>query len=60
MDDHYQGICRFWTPNAAAFNRLGQTYVDDPQRRSVYDRVADGPAEYQGDAMVVYVGVRLS
>lgn len=60
VDAHYQGVCRFWTPNAAAYKGLGQTYVDDPQFRSNYDKIADGLAAYQRDAMVVYANARLS
>jgi DNA-binding transcriptional MerR regulator len=60
IDAHYQGICRFWTPNAAAYKGLGQTYVDDPQFRATYDKVASGLAEYQRDAMAAYADARLS
>ncbi|MFJ9848917.1 MerR family transcriptional regulator [Streptomyces sp. NPDC101150] len=60
LDAHYQGICRFWTPNAAAYKGLGQTYVDDPQMRANFDKIADGLAVYQRDAMVVYAEARLS
>lgn len=59
LDSHYQGICRFWTPNSAAYKGLGQTYVDDPQIRANYDKIADGLAVYQRDAMVVYADARL-
>jgi DNA-binding transcriptional MerR regulator len=60
VDVHYQGVCRFWTPTGPAYKALGQTYVDDSQWRSAYDKVADGLAEYQRDAMVVYADTRLS
>ncbi|WP_274565219.1 MerR family transcriptional regulator [Streptomyces spiramyceticus] len=60
VDAHYQGVCRFWTPNAAAYKGLGQTYVDDPQFRANYDKIADGLAVYQRDAMVLYADARLS
>lgn len=60
VDTHYQGICRMWTPDAAAFKALGQNYVDDPQWRAAYDRAAAGLAEYQRDAMAVYADARLS
>ncbi|MEU1075908.1 MULTISPECIES: MerR family transcriptional regulator [unclassified Streptomyces] len=56
---HYQGVCRFWTPNAAAYKGLGQTYVDDPRFRENFDRIADGLAVYQRDAMVAYADTRL-
>lgn len=60
VDSHYQGVCRFWSPNAVAYKGLGQTYVDDPRIRANYDRIADGLAVYQRDAMVVYADARLS
>lgn len=60
MHAHYQGICRFWTPNAVAYKGLAQTYVDDPQMRANYDSIAEGLAVYQQQAMVVYAEARLS
>ncbi|MFD8543405.1 MerR family transcriptional regulator [Streptomyces sp. NPDC059649] len=60
VEAHYQGICRMWTPSAAAFKALGQTYVDDPTWRAAYDRVAAGLAEYQRDAMAAYADARLN
>ncbi|MEU2870797.1 MerR family transcriptional regulator [Streptomyces olivoreticuli] len=60
VDVHYRGVCRFWTPNAAAYKGLGRTYVDDPQFRANFDKIADGLAGYQCDAMAVYAEARLS
>ncbi|MER6102193.1 MerR family transcriptional regulator [Streptomyces sp. NPDC001832] len=60
VDAHYQGVCRFWTPCAAAYKGLGQTYVDDPRFRTNFDRIADGLAAYQRDAMALYANARLS
>ncbi|GGU53055.1 MerR family transcriptional regulator [Streptomyces violascens] len=59
-DDHYRNVCRFWTPNAAAYKGLAQTYVDDPQMRANYDKIAEGLAVYLRDAMLVYADARLS
>ena len=59
VDAHYQGVCRFWTPTAAAYEGLGQLYVNDPRFRSGYDEVAAGLAEYQRDAMAAYADARL-
>ncbi|MFG3140115.1 MerR family transcriptional regulator [Streptomyces sp. NPDC048211] len=59
-DAHFRGVCRFWTPNAEAYRGLGRTYVDDPRMRANFDRIADGLAAYQRDAMVVYAEARLS
>ncbi|GGY85997.1 MerR family transcriptional regulator [Streptomyces nitrosporeus] len=60
VDAHYQGVCLFWTPCAAAYRGLGRTYVDDPGFRTNFDRIADGLAAYQCDAMAVYADARLS
>ncbi|KPC65331.1 MerR family transcriptional regulator [Streptomyces chattanoogensis] len=60
VDAHYQGVCRFWTPCADAYKGVGQTYVDDPQMRANFDKIADGLALYQRDAMVFYADARLS
>ncbi|MFI7238427.1 TipAS antibiotic-recognition domain-containing protein [Streptomyces cyaneofuscatus] len=59
LDIHYASICRFWVPNAAAYRRLGQTYLDDPRFRRACDRIAGGPAVYQRDAMAVHADVWL-
>ncbi len=56
----YRGVCRFWTPDAAAFKNLGQLYVDDERFKATYDRIADGLAEYYRDAMACYADTRLS
>jgi len=60
VDAHYQGVCRFWTPTAAAYKGLGQMYVDDPRFKSAYDEIAVGLAEYQRDAIAAYADARLS
>ncbi|MET9360662.1 MerR family transcriptional regulator [Streptomyces sp. NPDC006632] len=60
MEQHYRGVCRFWTPNKAAYEGLAQTYVDEPRMRANFDKVAEGLAIYQRDAMVVYADARLS
>ncbi|MFF1555934.1 MerR family transcriptional regulator [Streptomyces sp. NPDC058279] len=60
IDAHYRGVCRFWTPNATAYKGLAQTYVDDPQFRQNFDKIAEGLATYQRDAMAVYADARLS
>ncbi|MEV0275258.1 MerR family transcriptional regulator [Streptomyces sp. NPDC050610] len=57
---HYQDVCRYWTPNAEAYNGLGRVYVDDPRMRANYDKIAAGLAEYQCAAMAVYAEERLS
>ncbi|MEV4431841.1 MerR family transcriptional regulator [Streptomyces sp. NPDC049585] len=59
VDAHYQGVCRFWTPNAEAYKGLARTYADDPQFRANFDKIAEGLAAYQQEAMTVYADARL-
>jgi hypothetical protein len=37
-----EGICRFWTPNAAAFRNLGAMYVGDERFKATYEKIAAG------------------
>ncbi|MFJ8312116.1 MULTISPECIES: MerR family transcriptional regulator [unclassified Streptomyces] len=60
VDAHYRGVCRFWSPNAAAYKGLAKTYAEDPRFRTNFDKIAEGLAEYQRDAMVAYADARLS
>jgi DNA-binding transcriptional MerR regulator len=57
---HYEGMCLFWTPNRTAYTCLGQMYVDDERFKANYEKIADGLAEYQRDAMAVYADARLT
>ncbi len=59
VDAAYQGVCRFWTPDAEAFKHLGQMYVDDARFTATYDKIAPGLATYYRDAMAVYANTRL-
>ncbi|MEV6430729.1 TipAS antibiotic-recognition domain-containing protein [Nocardia sp. NPDC051463] len=38
---------------------MGQLYVDDERFKANYEKIAEGLAEYQRDAMVVYADERL-
>ncbi|GGY08278.1 HTH-type transcriptional regulator SkgA [Streptomyces minutiscleroticus] len=60
VDAQYRFVCRYWSPNAAAFKGMGQYFADDPQSRANLDKIADGLADYQRDAMVCYADARLS
>jgi len=60
IDAAYHGVCRFWTPDAAAFKGLGRMYVEDERFKANYDRIADGLAEFYRDAMAWYADTRLS
>jgi DNA-binding transcriptional MerR regulator len=57
---HYGWISRFWTPSAEAYRNLGRMYVDDERFRANYEKIADGLAAYQRDAMAAYARERLS
>lgn len=60
VDLAYQGVSRFWTPDADAFKSLGRMYVDDERFKATYDRIAGGLAEYYRDAMACYADTALS
>ncbi|MEU9999236.1 MerR family transcriptional regulator [Streptomyces sp. NPDC050848] len=60
VDAHYRAVSRFWTPTAEAYKGLARTYVDDARFRANFDRIAEGLAEYQCDAMTAYADERLS
>ena len=60
VDTHYRRVSQAWTPTAAAFRTLGQTYVDDPSWQSAFETVAPGLATYQRDAMNVYADTELT
>lgn len=59
MEEHYQLICRFWTPNREAYIGLGQMYVDDERFARNYENVRTGLAAYVRDAMAAYASARL-
>lgn len=59
IEEHYRGVCRFWTPDAAAYRGLGRMYADDERFRANYEKVAPGLAQYFRDAMAVYADTRL-
>jgi MerR family transcriptional regulator, thiopeptide resistance regulator len=57
---HYRWVSRFWTPGAEAYRNLGRMYVDDERFRASYERIAEGLAAYQREAMAAYARERLS
>jgi MerR family transcriptional regulator, thiopeptide resistance regulator len=59
VQDHYDGVCKFWTPNAAAYRGLGEMYVADQRFRDYYDKHGAGTAEFVRDAIGVYADRRL-
>lgn len=56
----YEQLCRFWTPNQEAYKTLTRTFAEDEQWRTAYERVAEGLAAYQRDAMIAYADAELS
>jgi hypothetical protein len=60
VDRQYRYVAQFWEPDANAYTCLGQMYVDDERFRANYEKIADGLAEYQRDAMAAYARERLS
>lgn len=59
IHQHYLGIRRFWTPNAAAYACLGRMYVDDERFTATYDKIAVGLAAYYRDGIAHYAETRL-
>ncbi|MGW6422284.1 MerR family transcriptional regulator [Nocardia sp. NPDC055053] len=59
IDVAYQLIRPTWDPDAHAFKKLAQTYLDNPAHTVNFDRIAPGLAEYYRDAMVVFADTRL-
>jgi hypothetical protein len=60
VDQHYRWVARYWTPSAQTYRNLGQLYVDDPRFRADYERITEGLAAFQRDAMTTYANERLS
>lgn len=58
--EHYEVVCQFWTPNAAAYRGLGEMYVADERFRQYYDKHREGTARYVSDAMAVYAEANLT
>jgi len=57
---HHEVVSLFWTPGAAAYQGLGQMYVDDERFRQNIGGGNDALVEYLRDAMAVYADTRLS
>lgn len=53
---HYAWVCRSWTPDAQAYRRLGDMYVDDERFRATYDAFGAGTAQFLRDGMEVFAG----
>jgi MerR family transcriptional regulator, thiopeptide resistance regulator len=57
---HHQWLCQFWTPNAASYKGLGETYASHPDFVVQIDAVRQGLAIMLRDAMHVYAQTRMS
>ena len=51
---HYKWVATFWTPDAAAYQGLGQLYTDNPEFRANYDKYRAGLAAFLRQAMTYY------
>ncbi|MCO5970136.1 MerR family transcriptional regulator [Actinoallomurus soli] len=60
VDWNYRSVSRFWKPDACAYTKLGEMYVNDPRFRENYEKITEGLAEFQRDAMAAYARARLS
>jgi DNA-binding transcriptional MerR regulator len=60
VGEHYEIVCLFWTPDAAAYRGLGRMYVDDERFRQNIGGGDDALVAYLRDAMAVYADARLS
>ena len=60
IDEHHQGVAKFWTPDRTSYTNLGQMYVDNPEFKARYDAKAAGLAEYLRDATAAYATLRLN
>lgn len=58
--EHYEWVCLFWTPNAAAYRGLGEMYVADERFRQYYDKHGEGTAQYLCEAMAAYADANLA
>lgn len=56
---HYRWVCTFWTPDAAAYEGLGQLYTDNPEFRATYDKYRVGLADFLREAMTAYAAAHL-
>jgi DNA-binding transcriptional MerR regulator len=51
---HYKWVSTFWTPNAEAYQGLGQLYTENPEFRANYDKYRTGLADFMREAMTYY------
>jgi DNA-binding transcriptional MerR regulator len=54
VKQHYNVICRFWTPNKEAYIGLGKMYCEHPDFRKLYDSHHPKLAEFLANAISVF------
>lgn len=54
IQQHYDWVNNFWTPNKETYLGLGQMYLDHPDFRDFYNRFHPSLAEYLNAAMEVF------
>jgi len=60
VERHYRWVCNYWTPDAAAYEGLGQLYVTHADFRAFYDRYDDRLVDFLAGAMAVHAATRLA
>ena len=60
IDRHYRWVCNFWTPDAKAYEALGQMYLDDERFTATYDAFAVGLTPFIRDAILRYAASNLA
>jgi hypothetical protein len=60
VDWYYHLVSRYGTSNAEMFTLLGQLCVEDKQVKALFEKVAEGLAAYQRNAIAAYSRARLS
>jgi DNA-binding transcriptional MerR regulator len=58
IEEHYNGLRRFYEPNPQMYKNLGQMFVDDPRFTAYYDRFGEGLAVFMRDAMLIFANTQ--
>lgn len=54
IDEHYNGLRKFYEPNLEMYEGLANMYVDDPRFTEYYEKYASGLAKFMRDSMLIY------
>ena len=57
--EHYQWVCRAWTPNRESYKGLAQMYLEYDDFRKFYDSYSPGLVDYLTKAMEIYADKKL-